>query len=152
MYDAIFERVCHSLWKQHTCHKVPLGPGLKLAATLRHLVSGAKYSDMQYSWRVAENSLSVMVREVCHAICEEYVDEVMTAPSKPEELKQLADGFLNKWNFPNCVAAIDGKHIAIRKPASSGSLYYNYKGFYSTILLAIVDSDYKFVWCDLGGE
>ncbi len=152
MYDELFERVRHRLWKQHCWYREPLDPGLKLAATLRHLVSGAKYSDMQYSWRVAENSLSVVVREVCHAICEEYVDEVMTAPSTPEEWKQLADGFLDKWNFPNCVAAIDGKHIAIRKPASSGSLYYNYKGFFSIILLAIVDSDYKFVWCDLGGE
>jgi len=25
--------------------------------------------------------LSIMVREVCNAMCEEYVDEVMTAPS-----------------------------------------------------------------------
>lgn len=138
--------------KQHTRYREPLDPGLKLAVTLRHLVSGVKYSDMQYSWRVAENTLSVVVRDVCHAICEEYVDEVMTAPSTPEEWRQLADGFLKNWNFPNCVAAIDGTHIAIRKPASSGSLYYNYKGFFSIILLAIVDSDYKFVWCDLGGE
>ena len=80
------------------------------------------------------------------------MDEVMTAPSTPEEWKELADGFLKKWNFPNCVADIDGKDIAIRKPNSSGSLYYNYKGFFSIILLTIVDSDYKFVWCDLGGE
>ena len=46
----------------------------------------------------------------------------MTAPSTPEEWTQLADGFLKKWNFPNCVAAIDSKRIAIRKPSSSGSL------------------------------
>ncbi|XP_052242474.1 putative nuclease HARBI1 [Dreissena polymorpha] len=105
---------------------------------------------MQSSLRVAENTLSVLVRDVCHATCDEYVDEVMTAPSTPEEWRQLADGFLKNWNFSNCVAAIDGKHIAIRKPASSGSLYYNYKGFFSIIVLAIVDSDYKFVWCDLG--
>ena len=93
MYDEIFERVRHRLWKQHTWYRETLDPGLKVASTLHHLIYGAKYSDMQYSWRVAENTLSVVVREVCHAICEEYVDEVMTAPFTPEEWKQLADGF-----------------------------------------------------------
>jgi hypothetical protein len=34
---------------------------------------------------------------VCHAICEEYVDEVMTAPSTPEEWIQLADRFLKNF-------------------------------------------------------
>ncbi|XP_052281075.1 putative nuclease HARBI1 [Dreissena polymorpha] len=151
MYDDILGRVRHRLVKQHTRYREPFDPGLKLAASLRHLVSGVKYSEMQYSWRVADNTLSVVVRDVMHAICEEYVDEVMTAPSAPEGWRQLADGFLKNWNFPNCVAAIDGKPIAIRNPASSGFSYYNYKGFFSIILLASVDSDYKFVWCDLGG-
>ncbi|XP_052281173.1 uncharacterized protein LOC127878685 [Dreissena polymorpha] len=120
--SRMFLKVRHRLVKQHTRYREPLDPGLKLAATLRHIVSGVKYSDKQYSWRVAENTLSVVVRDVCHVICGDYVDEVMTAPSTPDEWRQLADGFLKNWNFPNCVAAIDGKHIAIRKPASSGSL------------------------------
>ena len=85
MYDDILGRVRHRLVKQHTRYREPLDPGLKLAATLRHLVSGVKCSDMQYSWRVAENTLSVVVRDVCHAFCEEYVDEIMTAPYTPEE-------------------------------------------------------------------
>ncbi|XP_072171989.1 uncharacterized protein [Diadema setosum] len=124
--------------------------GLKLAATLCHLVSGTKYSDMQYGWRVPENTLSVVVREVCQAIYDEYADEVMAASSTPDGWRQLAGGFYNR--YPHCVAAIDGKHVAIRKPPLSGSLYYNYKGFFSIILLAIVDSDYEFVWCDVGGR
>ena len=40
--------------------------GSKLAATLRHLDSGAKYSDMQYSWQVAMKTLSILDREVCN--------------------------------------------------------------------------------------
>ncbi|XP_048755473.2 uncharacterized protein LOC125666342 [Ostrea edulis] len=151
LYDEILERVRGRIWRQHTWFREPLNEGLKLAATLRHLVSGTMYSDMQYGWRVPGNTLSVVVREVCQAICEEYADEVMTAPSTPDGWRQLSDGFYWRWNFPHCLAAIDGKHVAIRKPPLSGSLYYNYKGFFSIILLAIVDSDYKFVWCDVGG-
>lgn len=96
IYDEVLQRARHRLVKRHTWLGELFDPDLKFAATLRHLVSGAKYSDMQYSWRAAENTISVVVREVCHAIYAEYVDEVMTAPITPEEWKQLTDGFLKK--------------------------------------------------------
>ena len=64
MYDEILARI----QKQYTWFRKPLPPGLKLFTTLRHLASGAKYADMQFAWRVPENTLSVVVREVYQAI------------------------------------------------------------------------------------
>lgn len=54
------------------------------------------------------------------------------------------------WNFPNCIGAIDGKHVQIRKPIGSGSQYRCYKQFDSIILMAIVDANLNFIFVDVG--
>lgn len=38
----------------------------------------------------------------------------------------------------------------LQRPAHSGSHYYDYKGNFSTILSALVDADYKFLYADVG--
>ena len=56
-------QMSYSIMLVHT-FRAPLEPGLKLAITLRHLASGAKYMDMHYGWRVPQNTISILVREV----------------------------------------------------------------------------------------
>lgn len=65
-------------------------------------------------------------------------------PQTPEEWLHIEKGF-RKW-FPRCVGAIDGKHIVVKCPSHSGSEYYNFKNIYSVVLMALVDSDYHFIF------
>ena len=71
-------------------------------------------------------------------------------PDTQQAWQNIAKEFEEKWNFPNCIGAIDGKHVTIRCPSASGSTYYNYKNQFSVILLAIVDADYNFLYVDVG--
>ena len=151
MFDELVERLSPRITKQTTNWRTPLEPGLKVAVTLRHLASGAKYSDMQYGWRLPHNTISLVVREVCEAIVEEYLEEQLTPPNTPEGWKELADQWYERWNFPHTIGAIDGKHVACKAPPGSSD-YYNYKGFFSVILFAMVSSDYKFLWVDVSGK
>ncbi|XP_072161378.1 uncharacterized protein [Bemisia tabaci] len=57
-----------------------------------------------------------------------------------------------KWQFPNCLEAMDGKHIRITKPFHSGSDFFNYKDFFSIVLFALVDADFNFMYVDIGSE
>lgn len=67
-----------------------------------------------------------------------------------EQLQEKAKEYYARWNFPNCVGSVDGKHVRIRCPSKSSSLYYNYKGFFSVVLLAVVDANYRFIFIDVG--
>ena len=71
-------------------------------------------------------------------------------PSNAEQWLEISDQFLEKWNFPNCGGAIDGKHVRIVPPPNSGTFYYNYKGFFSIVMLAIVNANYEFIFLDIG--
>ena len=90
-----------------------------------------------------------IVKETCAAIWDSLVEKEMS-PSTQERWEEIEKEFNSCWNFPNCIGAVNGKHIVITAPFNSGSLFHNYKGTFSINLLALVDANYKFIFIDIG--
>lgn len=71
-------------------------------------------------------------------------------PDTHDAWKAIAKGFESRWNVPFCCGAIDGKHVLIEAPPHSGSEYFNYKGSFSVVLMAVVDHNYCFTYFKVG--
>lgn len=104
---------------------------------------------MSYSFQLGIKTISRIVAQVCHQIWTILSGEFLAAPTTKRWLL-IAEGFKKRANFPNCIGCVDGKHIRIEKFPNSGTMNFNYKGYFSIVLLAVVDSDYRFVYVDIG--
>lgn len=105
--------------------------------------------DLHYEFRIGRSTLCGIIRTVCLQIWEVMHHECIPTPDEKKWL-EIAEGYQQRAQFPNCIGAIDGKHIRVIKPRGSASQYFNYKHFYSVILLAVVDSNYCFTFIDIG--
>ncbi|KAL3226063.1 hypothetical protein MRX96_004507 [Rhipicephalus microplus] len=88
------------------------------------------------------------VKVTCHALWMRLQLLYMPIPTS-ETWLHVAQGFGHTWQFLNCIGAVDGKHVQLKCPKNSGSMFFNYKGTYSIALLAVVDCNYKFVMVDV---
>ena len=89
-----------------------------------------------------------IILDVCIAIRDVLAPIYMPVPSE-DRWKSIADQFYKRWNFPNCIGAIDGKRVMIQCPFDSKSLFYKYKSYFSIVLLAVASADYRFVMVDV---
>nr|XP_026484868.1 uncharacterized protein LOC113392584 [Vanessa tameamea] len=100
--------------------------------------------------------LSIPVEErlsVTISTCEQIWNmlQPLYMPTKQgDDWIKIADEFYSCTNISNIIGAIDGKHIRMIQPEHSGSSYFNYKKFFSCVLMALTDADYKFVYIDVG--
>lgn len=115
----------------------------------RYLATGDQILSISLAYRIGESTCSAVIKETCALLMQVLAPIYVKAPTKEDWVK-IANGFWNEWNFPNCIGAIDGKHIYIQAPPNSGSLYYNYKKTFSIVLMAVCDENYKFTLVDVG--
>lgn len=64
--------------------------------------------------------------------------------------REVANEFQRKANFPMCLGDIEGKHIQIENFPHAGSMNFNYKHYYSIVILATADADYSFLFVNVG--
>ncbi|XP_075560012.1 uncharacterized protein LOC142591588 [Dermacentor variabilis] len=147
--SLVYDRLLHP-----PTHRRPISPPERLVVTSRFLATGGSVQDIAMSYRMHGSTVSHMLKETLPAFWEGLKPLVLARPSE-QKWRKIAAEYNNKWNFPITIGSIDGKHFAIQQqqcPNNSGSDCYNYKGYYSLLMLAVADASYRFIMVDMGDQ
>uniref|UniRef100_A0A6P7GR81 Protein ALP1-like n=1 Tax=Diabrotica virgifera virgifera TaxID=50390 RepID=A0A6P7GR81_DIAVI len=148
-FEILINQVGHKISKKDTRFRDAIPIQERLAIILRFLATGDSYHSLMYLFKVSKQIISKIVPEVCVSLIDSIRETVQT-PTSEDQWKTIADEYHHIWNFPHCVGAMDGKHISLQAPIGSGSEFFNYKGFFSIVLFAIVDARYRFIYVNVG--
>ncbi|KAJ8386500.1 hypothetical protein AAFF_G00169700 [Aldrovandia affinis] len=140
-FSDLLQRLQPYIVHQST-HNSPITTAERLAVALKILASGSSQQSVSESYRMGVTTVSCILSEVCQAIWQALQSEFVCSPTC-EQWPDIAEEFWRLWNFPNCVGAIDGKHVQIKAPPGGGSAP-------SLVLMAMCDAHYKFTMLDVG--
>ncbi|VDL82464.1 unnamed protein product [Nippostrongylus brasiliensis] len=153
-FENLHERLARRL-SHFTSHRAPIPSRHRLCLFLRlvalFVAHGTSYAHLSGEFAIGHSTACTIAHEVAHAIVDELHDLAFPIPT-PSTWRNAVEQFRTQWDYPAAMGALDGKHIACVCPSRSGSSFFNYKGHYSIVLLALVDANYRCILYDLGAS
>ena len=149
-FEHLVQLVAPSLIKDES-RRESIRPPERLAVTLRYLCTGDAQTTIATAYRMSPTVVGRILYETLDIIWKVLMEQgYISVPSTEDQWKSIATDFETKWNFHNCLGAIDEKQVIIQAPPRLGSMYFNYKKTFSIVLMAVCDANYQFTMVDIG--
>ncbi|XP_008180264.1 uncharacterized protein LOC103308528 [Acyrthosiphon pisum] len=100
--------------------------------SVKYLSTGTNFVALQYEFLLGRSTIGTIIRETCSVLWTILQPKEMPDPNNPDKWLEIANQFYIKTNFPNCIGAVDGKHIRCINPKNEGTMFFNnYKKYFS---------------------
>ena len=110
---------------------------ISIFITSRFLASGDSMTSLSYQYLIGLTTVSNIIVETCEIIWHIVQPLVLTPPTE-EKWREVANTFNEKWQFPHCLGALDGKHVMIQV---SSFRFWCY--FYSPHIIHIIMENFS---------
>lgn len=144
-FSSICEKLASSLSKQDTCLRKSIPVETQIAVALYYLADEGRYRKAANAFGISRASVCHIIKRVTKAIVQILGPEYLAMPKSAEGVKYLVENFKKIHRFPNCIGAVDGTHIEIRKPSTNATDFINRKGRTSLNVQALCDFSYRFL-------
>ena len=150
----ILDKISDQIEKQRVVEE-PISPDFRLAVTIYKLSRGDYIYTIGEMCGLAKATVCTIVSETCKVIVDTLWNDTVKKPfpSSHEDFKHSMEKFGEEWQFPYAFSAVDGSHLPIECPnggAQAMKQYFNFKGFYSIVLMTLFGAEYRFTWASVG--
>ena len=128
--EHLFNLVAPRITKLSTNYRPSIPPQQRLLLTLCHLATGKSHISLSFQYRIGRQTVSKIIPETYKAFYDVLTPTYVNTPTSSEEWLAVSKQFEVNWNLPHVIGARDDKHIRMRSPDNTGSLYYNNKVFF----------------------
>ena len=140
-FEYLCEELRYELRGQDTNMRETCPLEIRVALTLDRLCNGHTFWTLSEKYHVSQASASKFYSETIEAINRLLTPRWIRFPRTPEELRAVASTFHIRRGMCNCVGAVDGSHIKVRRPHAESLAYRNRKQYDSVVLQCIFSSD-----------
>jgi hypothetical protein len=123
----------------------------KVFSAIYYMAHGGEMNVHAKAAHVSVPTMSNWVHNFAKGVIQVFADTYMRPPDSQEEISIIQKGFESRRGMSNVGLAIDGTHIPWRvADGLPREDFHNYKGWYSTLAVAFVDSTYRFQGASVG--
>lgn len=148
-FNFIVNSVRPLMERQTTNYRRAITTEKRVGVALWRLATGNEYRTLQELFGIGRSTACQILEEFVSAVAQELKRTLIKRPTH-DEFIEIAQGYRDRWGFPQCVGAIDGCHIPIIAPSENRNDYHNRKGWYSIVLQAVCDHRYIFWDIEVG--
>ena len=123
--------------------RAPVSNVRKVAITVYYFATGAGQRMIGNLFGVSRSTVCLAVQFVTKAIVKNLVP-LFISPPMGQRVQEVVDGFDNKYQFPQCIGAIDGTHVPVTPPSAYKEDFRNRKGWFSVNAQCVVDHELMF--------
>ncbi|KAG8237679.1 hypothetical protein J437_LFUL015552, partial [Ladona fulva] len=114
-----------------------------------YLATGQSFHSLSYAFYRGVSTISEIIEHTTKYLSDIFKKDFVLLPTK-ERWKNISQRYLELWNVPNCLRALDEKVIRIKCPPKSGLEYFNHKSYFSMVLMDCADADSLFTVVSIG--
>ena len=87
-----------------------------MAATLYYLADESRMRKVVNSFGIEKSTVSKIIRRVTQDISKYLGSKYIALPKNEKDIEEMASNFYNSHDFPQCIGAVDGTHVGVKRP------------------------------------